>query len=99
MVIMEISVTPVGTGSASLGDFVAETVKVAKKHGVKYALNAMGTNLEGDLDVLLKVAREMHEACFGKGTPRVYTIIKIDDRRDKELTMEYKVNSVLEKVK
>lgn len=98
MAIMQVSVIPVGTGSASLGDLVAETVRVAKKHGVKFELNAMGTNLEGDLDALLKIAREMHEAPFHKGAPRVVTTLHIDDRRDKELSMEYKVRSVLERV-
>lgn len=98
MPIMEVSVVPVGTGSASLGDVVAETIRVAKQHGAKFALNAMGTNLEGDLEVLLKVAREMHEACFNGGAQRVVTVIKIDDRRDKELSMEYKVDSVMAKV-
>ena len=98
MAIMEVSVVPVGTDSASLGDVVAETVRVAKRHGAKFALNAMGTNLEGDLDTLLKVAREMHEVCFNGGTQRVITVIKIDDRRDKDLSMEYKVDSVMAKV-
>ena len=98
MAIVEVSVTPVGTSSASLGDIVAEMVKIARKHGVKHELNAMGTNMEGDLETLLKVCREMHEACFANRTPRVITEIRIDDRRDKNLTMEYKVKSVLEKV-
>jgi uncharacterized protein (TIGR00106 family) len=98
MAMIQVSIIPVGTGSASLGDWVAETVRVAQKHGVKFELNAMGTNLEGDLDELLQVAREMHEAPFLKGAQRVITTIHIDDRRDKEITMEYKVQSVLKRV-
>jgi uncharacterized protein (TIGR00106 family) len=98
MAIVQVSIIPVGTGSASLGNLVAETIRVAKKRGIKFELNAMGTNLEGDLDVLLALVREMHEAPFQKGAPRVVTTINIDDRRDKELTMEHKVRSVLERV-
>jgi len=98
MAIMEVGIIPVGTGSPSLGDLVAETIRVAKKHGAKFELNAMGTNLEGDLDTLLKIAREMHEAPFQKGARRVITTLQIDDRRDKELTMEHKVKSVLERI-
>ncbi|MFB3883292.1 MAG: MTH1187 family thiamine-binding protein [Armatimonadota bacterium] len=93
-VIMEISVIPTGRADPGLGEAVTEVLKVAEKHGVNYELNAMGTTIEGDLETLLKVAREMHEVCFGMGYPRVQTIIKLDDRRDKDLTMRYKVESV-----
>ncbi|MFQ6131110.1 MAG: MTH1187 family thiamine-binding protein [Armatimonadota bacterium] len=97
MTIMEVSVVPVGTGHPSMGDLVAEIVKVADNRGVKYQLNAMGTNLEGELDELLACARQMHEVAFQRGGQRAFTSIRIDDRRDKDLSMEYKVDSVLER--
>ena len=96
--LMEISVVPVGREGASLGNTVVEMLKVAEKHGVKYEVGPLGTGMEGDLDTLLQVAREMHEVCFGLGYPRVLTTIRLDDRRDKDLTMEYKVQSVKEKL-
>ena len=96
--LMEISVVPVGREGASLGNTVVEMLKVAEKHGVKYEVGPLGTGMEGDLDALLQVAREMHEVCFGLGYPRVLTTIRLDDRRDKDLTMEYKVQSVKEKL-
>ena len=97
-VIMEISVIPTGKADPGLGDAVAEMLKVTERHGVNYELNAMGTTIEGDLETLLKVAREMHEVGFALGYPRVQTIIKLDDRRDKDLTMKYKVESVKAKL-
>ncbi len=96
--IMEISVVPTGKEGASLGETVARVLQVAEKHGVTYELNAMGTTMEGDLDALFRVAREMHDACFGLGYPRVITTIKLDDRRDKDLNMKYKVESVKAKL-
>jgi len=96
--LMEISVVPTGKQGASLGDSVVEVLKVAEKHGLTYELNAMGTTMEGDLEALFKAAREMHEVVFGLGYPRVLTIIKIDDRRDKDLSMKYKVESVKDKL-
>jgi uncharacterized protein YqgV (UPF0045/DUF77 family) len=39
----------------------------------------------------------MHEVPFTHGAGRVYTTIKIDDRRDKKATMEGKIRSVREK--
>jgi uncharacterized protein (TIGR00106 family) len=97
-VIMEISVIPSGKADPSLGDAVVQVLKVAEKHKVNYELNAMGTTLEGDLGTLLRVAQEMHEVCFTLGYPRVQTIIKLDDRRDKDLSMRYKVESVKSKL-
>jgi len=97
-VLAEISVTPVGKEDASLGDTIVETLKVAETRGVNYQVGPMGTSLEGDLETLLGVMREMHEACFKRGYPRVITTIRIDDRRDKDLTMNYRVESVKRKL-
>jgi len=49
-------------------------------------------------DALLEVAREMHEVCFAQGYPRVVTSIRIDDRRDKDLNMQYKTQTVAAKL-
>jgi len=96
--IMEISVIPVGKAGPSLGDAVVGVLKVAEKRGVNYEVNAMGTTIEGDLDTLFSVAREMHEVCFGLGYPRVQTIVKLDDRRDRDVSMKQKVESVKTKL-
>ena len=95
---MDISIAPLGTGSASMGDLVVEMLKVIDEHQLRYHLNPTGTTVEGPVDKLLACARAMHERCFAAGAPRVVTIIRLDDRRDKDLTMEYKVDSVLAKL-
>lgn len=98
MATLEVSIVPIGTGTTSVSEFIAEATRIAEASGLKTELTAMGTNLEGDLPELLKVALQMHESCFAKGVKRVYTVIKIDDRRDKESTLEGKVRSVREKL-
>ncbi len=98
MVTMEIAVHPVGTDSASLSDYMADVIRVAKERGVRYEITGMGTNLEGDLDTLFEVAKEMHKASFKRDAPRVFTMITIDDRRDKDLTLDYKRRRAEEKV-
>lgn len=65
---------------------------------VKYQLMAMGTLLEGDLDDVWEVAKMMHESIFDANIRRVVTRITVDDRRDKHLTMEYKVHSVVKRL-
>jgi uncharacterized protein (TIGR00106 family) len=95
VIVAEISVVPLGTGSAGVSEYVADCMDVlAKSSGIKYRLTPMGTILEGPLDLVLKVARAMHEVPFTKGAVRVITTLKIDDRCDKALTMQGKLDSV-----
>ena len=91
--------TPLGTGSPSLSAYVAKVHKVLEKSGLKYQLTPMSTIVEGDVDEILKVAKEMHEILFSEGVKRVVTSIRIDERKDKELSMEGKVRAVIEKLK
>jgi uncharacterized protein (TIGR00106 family) len=58
----------------------------------------MGTLIEGDVDEVLAVIRQMHEHPFAQGAVRVSTLVKIDDRRDKEHTIAGKMRSVEEKI-
>ncbi len=46
----------------------------------------------------MDAAKRMHESVFGEEVKRVVTRITIDDRRDKRLTMDYKVQSVMKKL-
>jgi uncharacterized protein (TIGR00106 family) len=100
MAVMEISVLPIGTETTSISPYVAEAVKVLmNEKGIKYQTTAMCTVVEGDLKKLLDVALKVHEAVMKNGPKRVHTTILIDDRRDKEMTMEGKIRSVEEKLK
>lgn len=95
MAIVEVSIVPLGTRTASVSQYVARAVKVLEQEeDMKCELTAMGTIMEGDLDRILAVVRKMHEAVFGEGVVRVLTTIKIDDRRDKPQTMKAKLDSV-----
>lgn len=98
MAVMEISIIPVGTSCTSVSSFVADCVRVLEEEGLKYEVTPMGTQVEGDLEALFDVARKMHEVPFRKGALRVVTSLKIDDRRDKPLSLEGKRTAVLEKL-
>jgi len=54
----------------------------------------MGTSLEGTTEDILAVVAELHAVPFEMGLPRVYTVLKLDERRDKEQTLDDKVSSV-----
>ena len=94
MAILEISVVPIGVEGSSLSSYVADCLRVLKQEKVHYELTAMGTNIEGDLKDLIKIALKMHEVPFKKGAPRVLTTLKIDDRRDKRGTLVGKKKAV-----
>lgn len=94
-VVAEISVVPLGTATTSLSRYVAaclDTVKQAQD--ISYQLTAMGTIIQGPLEHVLELAQKMHEVPFTLGVKRVITAINIDDRRDKPITIEGKVQAV-----
>jgi len=99
MALLEISIVPVGTANTSVSDYIAGALKILKDKGINYELNSMGTTIEGELGSILDVAGQMHESCFKQGAKRVVTTIKIDDRKDKPLSIEGKKASVNKKLK
>lgn len=98
MVIAEITVTPLGTGSPSLSRYVAECARVLDESGVNHTLTPMGSVIEGTIDEILEVIRKVHNAPFSQGAQRVSTRIIIDERRDKDVTGKDKIESVQKKL-
>ncbi len=99
MAIVALSVTPIGTGSPSVGEYVAEAIRVIERSGLRYEMNAMHTVIEGDLEAILRLVPAIHSACFARGARRVSTVMKIDDRRDAPSSIEGKVRSVHERMR
>ena len=95
MAMIDISIVPVGTAGPSVSEFVADAVRLLQNEpGIKYELTAMNTIIEGDLEHLLALAKRMHDSAFNTGIQRVVTTIRIDERRDKPLTMAGKIAAV-----
>lgn len=95
MISAELTIIPIGTPETSLSRYVAAAVSALDKSGVKYTITGMGTIIETDSpEKLFNSIKMAHEAVFNTGAQRVATSIKIDDRRDKEETVEEKVSSV-----
>ena len=96
MPIMEVAIVPVGTKTVSVSKYIASSIRVLKKEkGIKYKLTSMGTIIEADsVERLLAIATKMHNRVLNRRVKRVVTTVKIDDRRDKKLTMAKKIKSV-----
>ena len=98
-VVAEVTVVPLGTASASLSTYVAEAEKVLQKFPkVKSMLTPMSTILEGEMDEVLAAVKAMHEMPFRMGAMRVSTTLRIDDRRDKKISMRSKLAAVKSKL-
>ena len=94
MAIAAVSISPVGSG-VSVSEYVAAALRVAREQDrVRYRLDPMFTTLEGDLGEIYALVERMQEAVFAAGAVRVGTVIKIDDRRDREVRMEDKVRAI-----
>lgn len=101
MAIAEISIVPIGTETTSVSSYVAGAVTILRQSGLDYTMNPMGTVVEGKLEEVMAVCTRMHASAFDRGALRVYTTIKLDDRRDGEEgpRMNRKVASVESKLK
>jgi uncharacterized protein (TIGR00106 family) len=95
MATADLTVIALGSADTSASAYIAEIQRrLAAQDRVRYALHAMGTSLEGTTEDILAVVGELHAVPFEQGAPRVYTVLKLDDRRDREQTLEDKVQSV-----
>ena len=95
MATADLTVIALGRAEASASAYIAEVQRrLAAQDRVRYEMHAMGTSLEGPTADILAVAGELHAVPFEMGIPRVYSILKLDERRDREQTLADKVDSV-----
>jgi uncharacterized protein (TIGR00106 family) len=88
----EVSIIPIGIGS-SIGDKLAEVLKIIDASGLPYKVNPMSTVIEGEWDEIMKLIKKCHEAVIKTGE-RAITTITIDDRKGKPNRIEEKVKSI-----
>ena len=73
-----VAIAPSGVGS-ELSGYVAQAVGVIRDSGLPNETNAMFTNIEGDLDAVLKVVRDATMKLAGQGY-RTGVTLKLDIR-------------------
>ncbi|EAT58750.1 MTH1187 family thiamine-binding protein [Chlorobium sp. BLA1] len=98
MALMDIAVIPLDSREGSLSGFVAGLQELLAESGCSFRLHDMGTTVEGPAPLLFDLAQKLHEYSFSKGGRRVYTVIKIDDRRDRAVRLGEKTASVKAKI-
>ena len=94
MIISQLSVAPIGQGT-SLSKYVKIVIKILKKYNVKFETNAMSTVIQTkELTKLFDAIKEINFELFELGSKRIITELKIDNRIDKEATIESKLKSI-----
>src|SRR2546423_13448506 len=96
-VLVDISIVPLGVG-LSLSSYIAECEKIFTAAGLKTALHAYGTNIEGEWDEVFGAIRKCHETLHAMGAPRISTNLRLGTRTDRTQTLEEKVQSVRRKL-
>lgn len=91
------SISPGGVGE-SVGDLVAECVRIVRASGLPNETNAMFTNIEGDWDEVMAVIKRCVDTVAARA-PRVGVVIKIDHRPGVSGGLRSKVKSVEERLR
>ncbi len=73
---------------------------IRKIKNVKATLTALGTQIEAkDLGSVLLAVEAAHRAAKSAGTRRIISTVRIDERLDKDQTLQDKIRSVKQKLK
>ena len=95
MATADLTVISLGRADASASLYIAEMYRrLARQDKVHYVLHGMGTSLEGTPEDIFAVVAELHSIPFEFGIPRVYSVLKLDERRDRDQTLADKVEAV-----
>ena len=96
MATADLTVLALGRPQLSASEYIAEIQRrLRKQKRVRFQMHAIGTSLEGTTEDILAVVGELHAVPFEQGVQRVYTVLKLDERRDRpRQTLDDKVRSV-----
>ncbi len=96
MATADLTVLALGRQGASASEYITEIQRRLRgQERVRFHMHAMGTSLEGTTEDILAIVGELHAIPFEQGIPRVYTVLKLDERRDRpDQTLDDKVRSV-----
>jgi uncharacterized protein (TIGR00106 family) len=85
----DLQVIPLGEG-VSVRRQIEQVIRLLDTYPLKRVSHAAGTNLEGELDVVLQAVASVHQALHDSGSVRLLSYLKIETRTDKPPTLEGK---------
>ena len=94
-IVADVSVIPLGEGS-SLSRYAKRAIEELQTSGLPMEIGAMSTTVEAsNTTELFKTVERAKEAVFKMGAKRVYMILRVDERRDKVITIGTKKKAVM----
>ena len=96
MATADLTVIALGRAEASASRYIAEIQRRLEAPGRASATRSTrwAPRSRGPPRTSSRVVAELHAVPFEMGIPRVYRVLKLDERRDREQTLEDKVDSV-----
>lgn len=92
-VIAEIDVRPMGVG-VSQREEVVEAVRILVEQGLEVRVNALGTEVEGQLEQVFSAVAAIHRVLHESGSERLLTNLRIESRTDHEVDLDEAVSIV-----
>ncbi len=79
--IVQFTLTPIGTKSESLSDILSKALSPIAESGLPYKVGPMGTAVEGDWKQVMDLIDRCRKACLDQ-CERVSIAITVDDRKN-----------------
>lgn len=97
-VLLNFAMFPTDREGDSASPYVSKVIKMIKESGVNYKLNPMGTTIEtATMDEALKIVSDANNI-LEPHHERIYTVISIDNRKNKSGRLEGKIKSIESKI-
>jgi uncharacterized protein (TIGR00106 family) len=75
--LLSIQILPKVNAGEEVIPYVDRAIEIIKASGVPYRVGPLETTMEGDLDHLLDIVKQMNAAMFEMGSPSVMSQIKL----------------------
>ncbi len=70
---------------------VDKAIEIIKNSGVKYLVCPFETVMEGEYDQLMKIVKDVQDACYHAGAEEIICNIKIQTNKDTKVTIDSKM--------
>jgi uncharacterized protein (TIGR00106 family) len=82
----ELQVIPIGS-NVSVRQEISRVVEILRDYNFAFETHASGTNIEGELEDILSIVRQIHETLHQEGAIRLVSYLKLETRTDKAPTL------------
>lgn len=82
----ELQLIPIGD-SVSVRKEITRVVELLRGHALILETHASGTNIEGELDIILAAVEQIHTVLHAEGSVRLLSYLKLETRTDKTPTL------------